>query len=250
LIRDSGFHNRGKYARAGKILAGTLVSATLLFAAGPMSWGQINQAQNEIILAMVRIVLENNATLASQEALVREGQKLPELRSKVALTGINFSAGTSIWNPDTSTFQLYPAFTIGTSLSLSDPARILNSYNLKKERESARQEYQKIRNTLIAELLDAVGEVMKLYSRRDSLAKLKVYLEDYSDLIEKQVRAGVGTPELDKLWTLKERIITLEADLKDVENQLSTKRLQTAMSLGGQAWQELLDLMARLDARA
>jgi outer membrane protein TolC len=232
-----------------KILAGILASAILLFTAGSVSWGQVNPAQNEIIQAMVRIVLENNPTLSSQQTLVREGQKLPELRSRVVLTGINFTAGTSIWNPDSNSFQLYPAFTIGTSLSLSDPARILNGYNLKKEREGAKQEYQKIRNTLIAELLDAVGEIMKLYGRRDSLEKLKVYLEDYSDLIEKQVRAGVGAPELDKLWTLKERIINLEADLKDVENQLSTKRLQTAMSLAGDAWQELFDLMARLDVR-
>jgi len=242
LIENSRFHS--------KVLAATLACALLGLAAGPMGWGQINSAQNEIILAMVRIVLENNPTLSSQQTLVREGQKLPELRSRFVLTGINFSAGTSIWNPDTNSFQLYPAFTIGTSLSLSDPARILNSYNLKKERENAKQEYQKIRNSLIAELLSAVGEIMKLYSRRNSLVKLKVYLEDYSDLIEKQVRAGIGTPELDKLWNLKERIINLEADLKDVEDQLSTKRLQTATSLGGEAWQELLDLMARLDARA
>ena len=250
MIRDSGFHHQGKLAGAGKVLAGTLVCVILLFAVRPLSWGQINAAQNEIILAMIRIVLENNPTLSSQQTLVREGQKLPELRSRFVLTGINFSAGTSIWNPDTGTFQLYPAFTIGTSLSLSDPARILNSYNLKKERENARQEYQKMRSTLIADLMSAVGEIMKLYSRRDSLEKLKVYLEDYSDLIEKQVRAGVGAPELDKLWSLKERIINLEADLKDVENQLSTKRLETAMSLGGEAWHELLDLMTRLDVRA
>ena len=250
MIIDSEFQNRGKYARAGKVLAGTLVCAILLLAVGPLGWGQINPAQNDIILAMIRIVLEDNPTLSSQQTLVREGQKLPELRSKLGLTGVNFSAGTSIWNPDSSTFQLYPAFTIGTSLLLSDPARILNSYNLKKEREGAKQEYQKIRSSLIADLMTAVGEIMKLYSRRDSLEKLIVYLEDYSDLIEKQVRAGVGAPELDKLWNLKERIINFEADLKDVENQLSTKKLETAMSLGGEAWRELLDLMAQLDARA
>jgi outer membrane protein TolC len=250
LIRDSGYHHQGKYARAGKPLAGTLACVILLFAAGPMGWGQINAAQNETILAMIRVVLENNATLASQEALVRESQKLPELRSTFVLTGISFSAATSVWDPGTNTFRFFPALTIGTSLSLSDPARLLNSYNLKKEREGAKQEYQKIRNSLIADLMSAVVEIMKLYSRRDSLAKLKVYLEDYSELIEKQVRAGVGAPELDKLWNLKERIITLEADLKDVEDQLGTKRLETATSLGGEAWRELLDLMARLDARA
>ncbi len=223
-----------------------LVCLILLAAAGPAGWGQANTAQSEIILSMIRIVLENNPALSSQQTLIREGQKLPELRSRFVLTGINFTAGTSIWNPDTNSFQLYPAFTVGTSLSLSDPARILNSYNLKKERENARQEYQKIRSTLIADLMSAVGDVMKLYNRRESLAKLKIYLEDYSNLIEKQVRAGVSGPELDKLWDLKERIINLEAELKDVEDQLSTKRLQTAMSLGGEAWQQLLDLMAQL----
>jgi outer membrane protein TolC len=253
FVEDSRSHQQGEYAGKGKILAGILVCLILLFAAGPAGWGQANPAQppqSEVILSMIRVVLENNPTLSSQQTLIREGQKLPELRSRFALTAINLSAATAVWNPDTNTFQLYPAFTVGTSLSLSDPARILNSYNLKKERENARQEYQKIRSTLIADLMSAVGEIMKLYNRRESLAKLKVYLEDYSNLIEKQVRAGVSGPELDKLWELKERIINLEADLKDVEDQLSMKMLQTAMSLGGEAWQELLDLMARLDVRA
>jgi hypothetical protein len=153
------------------------------------------------------------------------------------------SIGTSVWDPDTGIFRIYPAVTLGTGLSIADPARALSSYNLKKAREEARQAYLKIKNDLIADLLATVRELSKLSGHRQSQEKLKAYLQDYSDLIEKQMRAGVATPELDKLWELKERLLGIEAEIADVDNQLETMRLEAALRLGGDSWQELLDLL-------
>jgi outer membrane protein TolC len=192
---------------------------------------------------MIRIVLENNPTLASQQTLIRESEKLPDVRSRFALTGMTFSFATSVWDPDTNAFQLYPAATVGTSISIADPVRVLNSFNLKKEREEARQGYLKTKNELVADLMSTVRQLMKLSGRRESLEKLRSYLQDYIDLIEKQVRAGVSTPELDKIWELKERLLGIEPEIQDVRNQSGTLRLEAALRLAGDSWQELSELL-------
>jgi outer membrane protein TolC len=220
----------------------------LLLAAGG-AWVQAEDGREEIIQRMLRIVLDNNPTLASQQTLLRESEKLPELRTGVVVTGMSLSLATGFWDPDTRSFRLFPAATLGTNLSIGDPARALNAYALKKEREGARQEYRKIKNSLVADLLATVREILKLAGRRESLEKLKTYLQDYSDLIEKQVRAGVAPPEVDKLWDLKERLLGIEAEVGDVENQLDTMQLEAALRLAGDSWQELLELLTRLGGK-
>jgi outer membrane protein TolC len=220
--------------------------ACLLLLAAAGAWAQAGGGRDESIQRMLRIVLDNNPALASQAALVRESEKLPSPRGGVALTGISFSFATSYYDPDTGPLRPYPSATLGTSLSISDPARALNSYNLKKAREEARQEYLKIRNDLVADLLATVRELLKLTGRRQSLEKLKDYMKDYSDLIEKQMRAGVTTPELDKLWDLKERLLGIEAEIGDVENELDTMRLEASLRLAGDSWQELLERLREL----
>jgi hypothetical protein len=162
---------------------------------------------------------------------------------------MSLSFATSYYDPDTSSFYIRPAVTLGTSLSIADPSRALNSYNLKKAREEARQGYLKSKNELVADLLGTVRELSKLLGHRQSQEKLKAYLQDYSDLIEKQVRAGVAAPELDKLWELKERILGIEAEIGDVENQLDTMRPEASLRLAGDSWQELLDLLTRLGGK-
>jgi hypothetical protein len=222
------------------------VLACFLLLAAVGAWAQGAEDRDRIIQSALRVVLEHNPTLASQAALLRESEKLPQRRAGVAVTGMSFSFATSVWDPDTDSFRLYPAATVGTSLSIADPARALSAFNLRKEREAARQEYLKIKNALAADLLATIREVLRLVGRRRSLEKLMSYLQDYSDLIEKQVRAGAASPELDKLWQLKERLLGIEAEIGDVENQLGTMRLEAALRLAGDSWQELLDLLSRL----
>ncbi len=226
---------------------GTLACLLLLAAGATPSWAQLEGGREQIIQQMLGIVLEKNPVLAAQAELVRESDKLPELRVRMALTGINLSLASSFWDPDKDSYRFYPAATLGTSLSIADPARALNSYNLKKERAEARQGYLATKNTLIADLLATVRELLKISGRKKSLDKLKAYLQDYSDLIEKQVRAGAAAPELDRLWELRERLLGIEAESEDLENQLGTTRLEAALRLAGDSWRELLELLERLE---
>ena len=230
-----------------RLFVGLMISTLMLFSITPLLWGEDLGRQDELIEMMIQIVLENNPTLRSQGRLVRESEILPEPHPTFALSGINFNVGAAFWNPVTNSFNLIPNATLGMSFSLGDPARVLNSFNLKKEKEGAKQDYQQIKNSIISDLLSYVREILRLKSQRENLEKLKIYLEDYSDLSEKQVKAGVKETELDKLWDLKERIMGIEGELQDIKNQLNTIRLEAAMRLGGDAWEELLELFWQLD---
>jgi hypothetical protein len=210
------------------------------------AWAQVDSARDQLIQQMLQVVLDNNPALASREELLRETENLRPSRSRVALSGVNFSFASSVWDPDTSSFRFYPAATLGASLSIADPARALNSYNLAKARTEARLEQQELKNALIKDLLSTVRELLKLAGHRESLEKLKAYLQDYSDLIDKQVRAGAASPELAKLWDLKERLLDVEAEIGDAGNQLDTMRLEAALRLAGDSWGELLELFSRL----
>jgi hypothetical protein len=242
----SGIDSQDTSPRGRKIIAGMLVFALLVFATGPLAWGQDDRVQNELVQGMIRLVLENNPTLELQETLVRDSEKLPKIGGALAITGFTLTGGTSFWDPNTSSFRVLPAVTLGTSLSLGDPARLLSSYNLNKERVLARQEYQKIKDSLIADLLSTVRDILSLSSRQESLGKLRVYLQEYSDLLDKQVRAGAAVPDIQKLWDLKERIMGTEVEFQDAKNKMSTMKLEAAMRLGGDAWKKLLDLFAQL----
>jgi hypothetical protein len=241
---ESGFKDDCTSGR--KVISGMLVCALLLLTAGPRAWGQNDKVQNETVQGMIRLVLENNPMLAFQQTLVSESQKLPRTGGAVAITGLTLTGGTSFWDPNLSSFKLAPALTLGTNLSLGDPARLLSSYSLDKERVLARQDYQKIKDSLIADLLSTVRDLLSLSSRQQSLGKLEVYLQDYSDLLERQVRAGAAVPDLQKLWDLKERIMGIEVEIQDAKNKMSTMRLEAAMRLGGDAWEKLLDLFSQL----
>lgn len=224
-----------------------IIYAFLIFSILFPVWAQNQDKQNELIERMIRIVLENNPTLKSQERLVRESEDFPEANSTFAISGLNFSVGSSIWDPDTDSFSFVPAATLGVNFSLGDPARVLNSFNLKKQKEGAKQDYQQLKNSLVSDIFSNVREILRLKSQSKSLEELKAYLEDYSNLTEKQVKAGVSEPEPDKLWDMKERIMGIEVEIQDVGNKLNTIKLEGAILLGGDAWGELLELFKQLD---
>ena len=205
----------------GRTIGRLMIHAFLLLSLMPLLWAEDLGRQNELIERMINIVLENNPTLKSQERLVQESQGLPEPRSTFAISGISFNVGAGVWNLETKSFGFVPTVTMCLSFSLRDPVRLLSSFNLKKEKVDAKQDCYKIKNLIISGLLARVREILSLESQRENYEDLKVYLEVYCDLIKNQVKAGVIKP--DKLWDLKERIMSVEIELQDVKNQLNNK---------------------------
>jgi outer membrane protein TolC len=202
------------------------------------------QQQEALLEEMIRIVVENNPTLESQRELVLKGEGIPVAHSRLTLSGASVGLASTFWSADTGTFEFTPGATLGLSFAFADPARALSRYNLEREKAEARRRLEETRNGLIGELLDGVAELVSLDNKKGSLRDLQAYLEDLGDAIERQGKAGIVEP--DKLWDLRERIMGIRAEVRDVENRLQIVRLQTARTLGGPAWQNLLDLLARL----
>ena len=106
------------------MLAALLLGALLTLVPGSSAWSQA-EPSDELIQSMIRLVLENNPTLASQQTLVRESEKLPTAGSSFAWTGASLTGATSFWDVDSSSFRFYPAMTIGASFSIRDPVCLL-----------------------------------------------------------------------------------------------------------------------------
>ncbi|MCK5198128.1 MAG: TolC family protein [Spirochaetales bacterium] len=200
--------------------------------------------KDELILEMIRIVIENSTTLMSQERLIQKSLNLPEFGSGFSATGANLNMGAAVWNPNTDTFGFIPSISLGMNFSFRNPARIMNILLLKKEQEGAKQDYEKFRESIISDLLSSIREILMLNNQKESLKILMDYLEEQADLMEKQVNAGVM--KADKLWDLKERIIDTRIEIEDVKTLLYSIRLESAFKLGGDAWKELFELSGQL----
>ena len=213
-------------------------------AAGAQDQLSMTPAGRALLERMIGIVMENNPSLRSQQTLVLTGEGVVLPRSRFSLSAASVNLGSTFWNPDTRNFEVTPGASLGFSFSISDPARALSAYNLERAKAEARAALEETRNGLVKALLDGVGELVKLDNKLKSLRELQAYLEDLSDAIEKQGKAGIV--ETDKLWDLRERTMGIRSDVRDAENQLKILRLQTARTLGGPAWSDLLDLLERL----
>ncbi len=203
------------------------------------------QDRDALLERMIGIVTENNPILQSQRDLVLTGEAIRPSRSRFSVSGVSVSVGSTFWNGDTRTFEVTPGATLGFSLSISDPAKALSGYNLEKEKTEAKRRLAETRNDLIKQLLGAATELARLDNKKSSLRDLQAYLEDLGVAIERQGKGGIVEP--DRLWDVRERIMSTRAEVRDVDTQLRTLRLQTAQSLGGAAWTELFDVLGQLD---
>ena len=200
--------------------------------------------QGELLQRLIEIVVQKNPLLASQAIVVQQNRTVPEPRSTSAINGINLSAGIADTGASPVDYRFAPSATIGLSVTISDPGRALNILRITQEKEQAKQQLQKTKNEVIAQLFEKINQILQLKSQQSSLSNLKAYLMDYTALVEKQVRQGIVEP--DRLLALKERLASLEVQLQDVKNQLGTARLETALSLGGDAWEGMLLLLEQL----
>jgi hypothetical protein len=205
---------------------------------------QENAPGDQLMQQMVSLVLAHNPILVSRQRLMDESRRIPDRSPGFAIPGLSVSAGVYTWNPYTNAFSILPSVTVGLSLSFDDPARELNILKMKEEKEAAAQALQEAKDTALATLFSRIRDILKLKSQGKHLTELRGYLRDYSALAESQRSAQSLSP--DKLWDLRGRIADVETQLDTLEGQIETTMMETAMSLGGDGWQELLGLLRQL----
>jgi hypothetical protein len=220
------------------------VLAAVLLAAAAAAWTQDKDHGDLLLQKMVTLVVTHNPTLISQQRLADSAQRIPDRRAGFTIPGMSLSAGLYTWNPFTDTLALLPSVTVGLSFSFNDPARDLSILKVKEEKELARQGWETARDTALATLFSRVRDILKMKSQGKNLTALRSYLQDYSALADRQRSEQSISP--DKLWDLRARIADLDTQLDTLDGQIETTMMETAVSLGGEAWQELLALFRQL----
>ncbi len=223
-----------------------LVAALFALLGASAAWTQDTDHGDLLLQKMVSLVIAHNPLLASQQRIVNEAQRIPDRAAGFTVPGMNVSAGLYTWNPYTGVFSLLPSVTFGLSFSFSDPTRELTILKVSEEKELAKQGWETARDTALATLFSKVRDILKLKSQGKNLQVLRSYLHDYSVLADARRTEQAISP--DKLWDLRGRIADIDTQLDTLDGVLETTTMEVAMSLGGDAWQELLALLRQLGA--
>ncbi len=222
-----------------------LASLALLIGALPVLQAEGQGAA--IVQKIMEIVLTHNPVLTSAARLEKESERLPRQDLSFLIPGVSVGAGFGTWNPQTNTYVYVPNLSLGLTFSFSDPTRTMNVFRIQEAKEKAKQDWETSRVAALSLLFSKIREIGTLQSRMKSNLALKKYLEDFSSAAETQSLAQTMGPE--KLWDLKERLANLDTDLQAADGQIQSLMLETAMSLGGDAWEELLALLRQLVAQ-
>ena len=219
-------------------------AAVLVLAAATAAGAQDIGSRDQLIQKMAALIAAHNPILMSQQRIVDEAQRLPDRAAGFSIPGMSVGAGFYTLNPYTNAFALLPSVTLGLNFSFNYPARELTILKMKEEKELAKQGWETARDTALATLFSKVRDILKMKSEGKNLKALRSYLQDSSVLAAAQRSEQAVSP--DKLWELKERLADLDTQLDTLDGQLDTTMTETAMSLGGDAWQELLGLLRQL----
>jgi len=84
----------------------------------------------------------------------------------------------------------------------------------------------------------------KLRNKRENLEELKSFFETRRDSLEKQVKAGIKEPGV--LFDLMERVMQTSLEIRNAIGELEILKLETAISLGGEKWENLLGLLNKV----
>ena len=199
---------------------------------------QEQEQKVDTLQQIIQMVVENNPILGSQRSYIYTLQQMPE-------------PGAGFVNLDKLQSQRYRMGEEGTEvplLSLSQAIQIETIREKKIEREKtiaqANQTYENLKQTVLFNLMTKITEMTKLKNKKKNLEELKSFLQTRQDSLEKQVKAGVKEPTT--LYDLMERVMQTTLDLENATEELRILKLETAVGLGGEKWEDLLNLLDKV----
>ena len=221
-----------------KILMGVGVFAWLLSPAAAFSQAEEEVQPVDVLQRIIQLAVENNPILESQRSLINTIQQIPEP-----------GAGFINLEELQSSSRRVGEEGMGTPLlSLSEVIQVETFVQRKLDREKtlaeAEQTYENLKQSLISSLMAKITEMAKLKNKRGNLEELKSFLETRRDSLEKQVKAGIKEPTA--LFDVTERIMQSRLEIKNAAREREILKLETAMSLGGGKWEDLLDLLNKV----
>jgi len=199
---------------------------------------QEQEQKVDVLQQIIQMVVENNPILGSQRSYINTLQQMPE-------------PGAGFIDLEKLQSQSYRMGEEGTEvplLSLSQAIQVETIREKKIEREKtiaqANQTYENLKQTVLFNLMTKITEMTKLKNKKKNLEGLKSFLETRQNSLEKQVKAGVQEPTT--LYDLMERVMQTTLDLENTTEELRILKLETAVALGGEKWEDLLNLLDKV----
>ena len=216
-----------------KLLLGCLVLALLI---SPAVWAQDEPQplKKSILERVIELVVENNPILQSQRDFIQEIEEMPEPGAGfIDLETLGVRSETE-------------AAGIKTPLmSMTQLEEIRGKMLQRKETlEKARQAYESLKKALLTELFTHHIDLSKLRNKRKSLSQLESFLRNRAESLSQQVKAGLEKPTT--LFDLTERIMNTSMEVENTTEGLRILKLQIAITMGGEKWEELLSLLDEL----
>ena len=205
-----------------------------------IAWGQVKSqpSQADTLQQIIQLAVENNPILESQRSFITTIQQMPE-------PGAGF---INLEELQSRSRRVGEEGMEAPLLSLSQAIQVETFIQRKLDREKtlaeAKQTYESLKQSLISNLIAKITEMAKLENKRGNLEELKSFLETRQDSLEKQVKAGIKEPSA--LFDLMERVMQTSLEIKNTARELEILRLETAISLGGKKWDNLLDLLNKV----
>ncbi len=221
-----------------KILMGVGVLAWLLTPAAAFSQAEEKIQEADVLQQIIQLAVENNPILESQRILISTIQQMPE-------PGAGF---INLEELQSRSHQVGEEGMETPLLSLSQAVQVETFIQRKLDREKtlaeAKQTYENLKQSLISSLMAKITEMAKLKNKKGNLEELKSFLETRRDSLEKQVKAGIKEPSA--LFDLMERVMQTSLEIKNATREQEVLKLETAISLSGEKWEDLLDLLNKV----
>jgi len=218
-----------------KILMWVVVLAWFLSPTAAFTQTEEKVQPANILQQIIQLVVENNPILESQRSFVSTIEEMPE-------PGAGFINLEELQSRSRRVGEEGVEIPL---LSLSAVIQVETFVQRKLDREKtlaqAKQSYENLKASLISNLMAKVTEMAKLENKRENLQELKSFLETRRDSLEKQVKAGIQEPSA--LFDVEERVMQTSLGIKNAASELEILKLETAISLSGKKWEDLLDLL-------
>lgn len=213
-----------------KILALSLV-LVLLTSFTAWAQEQTQTTQRNPIEKIIELIVENNPTLQSQRDLIKEIEEMPAPGSGF----IDIEALEAVTQTETGGIQT-------PLLSMTQLEDIREAMLARKDMlEKARQTYESLKKSLLTELFTNLAELYKLENKKKSMTQLESFLESRAGSLTQQVKAGLQQPST--LYDLTERMMNTSMEIENTIEEIKTLKLQTAITIGGNKWKELLAML-------
>ena len=200
--------------------------------------------EKDYLQQMIELVVETNPTLQSQRNLIKEIETVPGPVNSPDLT-LSLKTGAAVEGVDGWERRVVPTGSLELTIPLYSSAKkrkiALDKLTIQKDLAKAWQDYYRLKNSVISDLLTRVDKIASLKNELDGQKKLLFLLQHNLEALKKQVEAGVARPS--DLWALSERIMTTETKIGNLLSKLDTLKRETAVNLAGDKWRELIDML-------